>query len=74
MVIVLAVKEAVTPVGNPIAVPIPVTSVVVWVMSGITVFTHNTGDIEAEETVLLGRTVMVPIALIISQPPVNGIV
>ena len=32
IVIVLAAQEAVTPAGRPVAVPIPVAPVVVWVM------------------------------------------
>ena len=35
MVIVFAAHVAVTPAGNPVAVPMPVAPVVVWVMAGL---------------------------------------
>jgi hypothetical protein len=39
---------AVTPVGNPVAVPIPVALVVVWVMLVITVLTVTEGEEDAD--------------------------
>jgi hypothetical protein len=35
--------------------------------------THNVGEIATAVTVLFGVTVIVPVALILPQPPVNGI-
>ena len=67
-------QEAVTPVGKPIAAPIPVAPVVVCVIGVNTVFTHKVGVEEAAVTVLLGITVIVPVALNVPQPPVKGIV
>ena len=60
--------------GKPVAVPIPVAPVVVCVMFVSAVFIHNVGvedaaPAEIEESV----TVMVPVALAVPQPPVNGI-
>ena len=73
MVIVLLNQEAVTPVGKPVAVPIPVAPVVVWVMAVKAVLIHNVGVEEATDAVLAGVTVIVPIALTEPQPPVKGI-
>ena len=71
-VIVSANHEAVTPAGNPVAVPIPVAPVVVCVIGVNNVLTHNVGVDVAAVTVLLGITVIVPIAVNVPQPPVNG--
>ena len=73
-VIVSANHEAVTPAGSPVGVPIPVAPVVACVSVGKTVLTHNVGFNEPAVTVLLGITVIVPIAVNVPQPPVNGIV
>lgn len=43
MVMVLADQVAVTPDGSPVAVPIPVAPVVVWVMFVNGVFTQSVG-------------------------------
>jgi hypothetical protein len=40
----------------------------------INVLTHNVGDDDAAPTVRLADTVMVPVALTVPQPPVNGII
>ena len=72
MVITLAVQLAVTPGGNPVAVPIPVAPVVVCVIFVSAVLTHNVGDDEAAPAVLLERTVIVPVAFTLPQPPVSG--
>ena len=70
---VLEEKLAVTPVGKPDAAPIPVTPVVVCVISGdIDVFTHKT-RVAFDEAELLGVTIIVPVAFIEPQPPVKGI-
>ena len=66
--------EAVTPAGNPVAVPIPVAPVVVCVIGVNNVLIHNIGVDEAAVAVLLGITVIVPVAVNVPQPPVNGIV
>ena len=73
MVIVLDAKEAVTPAGNPVAVPIPVAPVVAWVMFVNAVLIHRVGEEEAAPAVLFGVTIMVPVAVTLPQPPVNGI-
>ena len=63
-----------TPAGNPVAVPIPVAPVVVCVIGVSAVLIHNVGVDEAAPTVLAAVTVIVPVALTVPQPPVNGIV
>jgi hypothetical protein len=74
MVIVFEAQVAVTPVGKPVAVPIPVAPVVVWVIFGDkAVLIHKVGEYEATLAVLSGLTVIVPVALTVPQPPVNGI-
>ena len=50
IVIVLLVQDAVTPDGNPVAVPIPVAPVVVCVIFVNEVFIHNVGVDEAAPT------------------------
>ena len=64
---------AVTPAGRPLDVPMPVAPVVVCVMSVSRVLIHNVGVEEATSAVLFGLTVMVPVAYIVLQPPVRGI-
>ena len=74
IVIVFATQLAVTPAGKPVAVPIPVAPVVVKVIGVKTVLIHNTGGlIGAGVTVLLGFTIIVPVAFTELHPPVNGI-
>ena len=74
MVIVLDAQEAVKPAGKPVGVPIPVAPVVVCVIFGDkAVLIHNVVVIP-EVTVFNGITVIVPIALTLPHPPVNGIV
>ena len=73
MVIVLEAQAAVTPAGSPIAAPIPVAPVVVCVMFTKAVLIHNVGVDEAPLAVLSALTVIVPVALTVPQPPVNGI-
>ena len=51
IVIVLLVQDAVTPDGNPVAVPIPVAPVVVCVMLVKIVLAHNVGVDEGKLTV-----------------------
>ena len=73
MVIVLDAKAAVTPAGNPVAVPIPVAPMVAWVMFVNAVLIHKVGEEEAAPAVLFGVTIIVPVAVTLPQPPVNGI-
>ena len=72
--IVFDAHDAVTPAGNPVGVPIPVAPVVVCVIGVSAVLIHNVGVDEAAPTVLVGVTVMVPVALTVPQPPVSGMV
>ena len=75
---VLLAKVTETPAGKPFApdapsFEMPVAPVVVIVMSGeIAELTHKVGDEEAVPAVLFGVTVIVPVAFIVPQPPVNG--
>jgi len=72
IVIVLVAQAAVTPVGKPVAVPIPVAPVVVCVIAVSAVLIHKVGVLDAALTVLAGVTVIVPVALTVPQPPDNG--
>ena len=71
MVIVFDAQDAVTPAGRPVAVPIPVAPVVVWVIAVKAVLMHSVGVEEAEPTVF-SFTMIVPVAFILPQPPVSG--
>ena len=71
---VLVAQVAETPAGNPVAVPIPVAPVVVCVILVKAVLIHKVGVLDAAPAVLFGLTVMVPVALTLPQPPVNGMV
>jgi hypothetical protein len=62
MVITLAAQPAVTPDGNPVAVPIPVAPVVACVILVISVLTHGVGDDEAAPAVFVGVTDTVLVA------------
>ena len=73
MVIVFPAQLAVTPAGKPTAAPMPVAPVVVCVMFVIAVLIHTVGVELAALTVLVGVTVIVPVAFTAPQPPVNGI-
>ena len=72
IVIVLLVHTAVTPLGNPLAVPIPVAPVVACVIFVNAVLIHNVGVEDAAPTVFAGVTVIVPVAFTDPQPPING--
>ena len=72
IVIVLLAHAAVTPAGKPVADPIPVAPVVVWVMFVNAVLMHNVGLELAVLAVLSGVTIIVPVAFTLPQPPVNG--
>ena len=73
MVIVSDAQVAVTPDGKPLEIPIPCVAVVVCVIAVNAVFLHKVGAEEAVLTVLFGFTVIVPVAFILPQPPLNGI-
>ena len=74
IVIVFPAQAAVNPVGNPVAVPIPVAPVVVWVMFVNAVLIHNVGVEDAAPAEMDDSvTIIVPVALVVPQPPVNGI-
>ena len=70
---VLEAQDAVTPVGKPVETPIPVAPVVECVIAVNTVLIHKVGDEEAALTVLFGSTIIVPVAITLAHPPVNGI-
>ena len=70
MVMVLEAKEAVTPDGKPVAAPMPVTPVVVWVICVSAVLMQSVGDDDAAPTVLAGVTVTVPVAFVVPHPPI----
>ena len=72
IVMVFDDQLAVTPAGNPLATPMPVAPVVVWVIAVNGVLTHNMGVEDAALTVLLGVTVIVPVALALPQLPLSG--
>ena len=74
MVIIFAAQVAVTPAGSPVAVPIPVATVVVYVMAVNAVLIQTVGVDVGNETVLSTFTVIVPVAFTVPHPPVNGIV
>lgn len=62
IVITFDAQPAVTPGGNPVAVPIPVAPVVAWVIFVIAVLTQGVGDDEAAPAVFVGVTVTVLVA------------
>ena len=71
--VALPAKLTIKPVGKPITVPIPVAPVVEMVIlddSDVPIQTE--GFVDAELAVMFGLTVIVPIALAVPQPPVNG--
>jgi len=73
MRIVSELNVALTPVGKPVGVPIPVAPVVVCVMVVMALLIQMVGVDEATLVVLSGVTVIVPVADTVPQPPVNGI-
>ena len=77
-VIVLAAHVADTPAGKPFApgIPsfvIPVALTVVCVILVSTVLIHSVGVEDGAVTVMIGVTVIVPVALIAPHPPVISI-
>ena len=73
MVITFDAHDADTPPGKFVGVPIPVAPVVVCVIGVNAVLIHSVGVDDAIPTVIFGVTVIVPVALTLPQPPVNGI-
>ena len=74
MVIVFVAHAAVTPDGNPVDDPMPVAPVVACVIGVSIVPIQSVGVDDAAVTVLFALTVIVPVALTVPHPPVNGIV
>jgi len=72
MRIVSELNVALTPVGKPVGVPMPVAPVVVCVMVVRALLIQMVGVDEATLVVLSGVTVIVPVADTVPQPPVNG--
>ncbi len=72
MVITLLFQTTLSPAGIPVAKPIPVAPVVVCVTLVIAWLIHTFGDDDAGETVFEFVTEIVPVALTLPQPPVNG--
>ena len=68
----MAAHAGVTPAGNPVAAPMPVAPVVVCVILVISVLIHKVGVDDGALTVLFAVTVIVPVALTVPHPPVNG--
>ena len=75
MVITLPDQAAVTPVGKPVAVPMPVALVVACVIFVKAVLTVSVGVDDAAPTAQAAVTVIVPVAFTALQlVPVSGIV
>ena len=75
IVITLPDQAAVTPVGNPVAVPMPVALVVTWVIFVKAVLTVIVGVDDAAAAEQAAFTVIVPVAFTALQlVPVSGIV
>ncbi len=78
MVMVLDNQAALTPDGNPLApetplLEMPVAPVVLCVIAVRTVLMQSVGVLEPAPAVLSAVTVIVPVAVMDPQPPVNGI-
>jgi hypothetical protein len=71
IVMTFAAHAAVTPAGRPVGAPIPVAPVVAWVILVNGELMQIVGDEDAAPAVLI-FTVIVPVALTVPQPPVNG--
>ena len=69
---VLEAHAAVTPVGKPVAVPMPVAPVVACVILVNAVLIQRVGVLDAVPAVLTGVTMIVPVALADPQLPVKG--
>lgn len=71
MVMVFGAQAAVTPAGNPVAVPMPVAPVVLCVIGVSAALMHTMGVDDATPAVLISDTFMVPFALMFPHPPVS---
>ena len=69
IVITLLAQTAVTPAGNPVAVPMPVAPVVAIVIFVKTVFTVSVGLDDAVPAVLRVQGVTVVVVVIGGEPP-----
>jgi hypothetical protein len=74
IVIVLLLNAAVTPVGKPVTVPIPVAPVVAIVIFGVRAVLIQSVRGAGAAAVLLATTVIVPVAFTVPHPPVSGMV
>jgi hypothetical protein len=74
ILIVSEAQEALTPVGRPVGVPMPVATVVVCVIAVSGVLIQRVGVEEAVEAVWVSTTVMVPVAFRLPHPPFSGMV
>jgi hypothetical protein len=74
IVIVLFAQVALTPLGSPVAVPIPVAPVVVIVMGVNGALMQSVGVADGVAAVLAGVTVIVPVAFTEPHPPVRGMI
>ncbi|MBK7807563.1 MAG: hypothetical protein IPJ51_14905 [Saprospiraceae bacterium] len=72
MVIVLLAHAAVTPAGNPVAVPMPVAPVVVWVMAGLSAVLIQS-VLAALLVTAFGVTMIWPVAFTVPHPPSMGL-
>ena len=62
----LLAHAAVTPAGKPVAVPIPVATVVAWVIFVKAVLIHKVGVLEAAPAVLFEFTTTLTAVLVLS--------
>ena len=67
----MGAHDADTPAGRPVAEPMPVALVVVWVILVSAVLIHKVGVEEAAVKVFT-LTVIVPVAFTLPHPPVKG--
>ncbi len=74
IVMVFEENDGETPVGRPVAVPIPVALVVEMVIAVNGVLTQRVGLLDGAPAVLTGFTMIVPVAFTVPAPPVNGMV
>jgi hypothetical protein len=72
IVTVLPAHDAVTPAGNPVAVPMPVAPVVVCVIVGLNAVLIHSVVAALVVAVLFVITTIVPVAFTLPQPPVSG--
>ena len=72
IVMVFTAQVAVTPGGKPVAVPIPVAPMVVWVILGDKAILIHEVVVIPGVAVFTVVTIIVPVALTVPQPPVKG--